>query len=63
MPDKPEEVQLAKLAFRQHGVVATRQLVAIGISRDTVWRRVEHGFDSSIFKFYYNRCWYREHDD
>src|SRR4051812_3000596 len=43
MPDKPVEVQLAELAFRQHGVVATRQLAAIGLSRDTVWRRAEEG--------------------
>ena len=35
------ERQLATLAERQHGVVALRQLVALGITRDSIRRRLE----------------------
>ena len=39
----PHEVELAALATRQHGVVSTAQLSALGLDKDDVLRRVRAG--------------------
>ena len=41
--DAGVEMRVARLAARQHAVVSRRQLLAIGLSEDAVWRRVKTG--------------------
>jgi very-short-patch-repair endonuclease len=36
-------MRMARLAVRQHAVVSRSQLLAIGLSEDAIWRRVETG--------------------
>ncbi len=44
----PRERRLAELAARQHGVVAARQLIAVGFTEDVIRRRVE---DERLYRF------------
>lgn len=39
----PSEIEIAALAVRQHGVVALRQLLELGFSRDAIFRMVRCG--------------------
>jgi very-short-patch-repair endonuclease len=55
MVDKepPLDVKLAELARRQHGVVAVRQLVALGLTRQAVSKRARAGRLHRVFRGVY----------
>ena len=41
--ERPLDAEIARLASRQHGVIATRQLAALGLARGGVARRAQAG--------------------
>jgi very-short-patch-repair endonuclease len=51
--ERPLDVELAELARRQHGVVALRQLVALGLTRQAVSKRMHAGRLHRIFRGVY----------
>jgi very-short-patch-repair endonuclease len=55
MVDKygPVDVEIAELAVRQHGAVALRQLIALGLSRQAVAKRVAAGRLHPVYRGVY----------